>query len=88
MDDEDLMTDEDRNREYLRQHPAQELSLWMEWVQTVCRWRKIAPPTGREWDTLTANFHHGKMPVTSVDELEAMRLQPNVAIKPPVLRSA
>ena len=77
MDHEDTLTDEDRNREYLRQHPAQELSLWTDWVQTVCRWRKIAPPTGREWDALTANFYHGKMPVTSVDELEAMRLQPN-----------
>lgn len=77
MDDEDLLTEEDRNREYLRQHPAHELSLWMEWVQTVCQRRKIAPPTGREWDTLTAKFHHGKMPITSVEELEAMRLQPN-----------
>lgn len=77
MDHEDTLTEEDCNREYLRQHPAQELSLWMDWVQTVCRWRKIAPPTGREWDALTANFHHGKMPITSVDELEAMRLQPN-----------
>ena len=77
MDHEDTLTEEDRNREYLRQHPAQELSLWMDWVQTVCRWRKIAPPTGREWDKLTENFHHGKMPVTSVDELEAMRLLPN-----------
>jgi hypothetical protein len=80
MDDEDLMTEEDRNREYLRQHPAQELSLWMDWVQTVCRGRKIAPPTGHEWDTLTASFHHGKMPITSVDELEAMRKQPNTTM--------
>lgn len=80
MDDEDTLTDEDRNREYLRQHPAQELSLWVDWVPAVCRWREIAPPTGSEWDTLTAKFHHGKMPVTSVDELEAMRLQPNTGI--------
>ena len=73
MDNEDTLTEEDRNREYLRQHPAQELDLWMNWVLTVCQWRKIAPPTAREWDALTATFYHGKMPITSVDELEAMR---------------
>lgn len=87
MDHEDTLTEEERNREYLLQHPAQELSLWMDWVHTVCRWRKIAPPTGRELDTLTANFHHGKMPVTSVDELEAMRLQPNTTDDRPLVRS-
>lgn len=71
------MTPEDRNREYLRQHPAQELSLWMDWVQTVCGWKKIAPPTGREWDALTASWHHGKTPAQSVDELVAMRQPSN-----------
>lgn len=76
MENDDSLTEEDRNREFLRQHPAQELSLWMDWVQTVCRWRGIAPPTGREWDMLTANFHHGKMPVTTADELETMRQLP------------
>jgi hypothetical protein len=71
--DEDLMTEEDRSREYLRQNPAYELSMWQDWVLTVCGWRKIAPPTGREWDALTAKWHHNKMPVTSADELMAMR---------------
>ena len=36
------------------------------------------PPYG-----LTATFHHGKMPITSVDELEAMRKQPNTTIQRP-----
>ena len=76
QDDEDLMTDEDRNREYLRQHPAQELSLWMDWVQTVCGWKKIAPPTGREWDELTAKWFHGKTPAESAAELVTMRHEP------------
>lgn len=70
------MSDDDDD--YLRQHPAHELSLWMDWVGTVCGWRKIAPPTGREWDALTKQWSHGKMPVTSVDELQAMRKTPNV----------
>lgn len=74
--DEELLSDEDRNLEYLRQHPAQELSLWTDWVQAVCRWKKIAPPTGREWDALMATWRHGKTPAESVDELVAMRLQP------------
>lgn len=71
------MTLKDENRDYLRQHPAQELSMWMDWLGAVCGWKKIAPPTGREWDVLTANWSHGKMPVTSVDELQAMRNPPN-----------
>ncbi len=81
--DDDGTTDEDRNREYLRQRPALEMSMWMDWVQTVCRQRKIDPPTGQEWDRLMATFHHGKMPITSVDELEAMRKQPNTEIQRP-----
>lgn len=72
------MTPDEQNREYLRQHPAQELSLWMDWVQTVCRWKKVAPPTGREWDALTTKWAHGKAPVDSVDELVALRETPNV----------
>ena len=79
-DDEDLMTEEDRYREYLRQHPARELSMWQDWVLTVCGCRKIAPPTGREWDALTKRWEHGKMPVTSVDELEALRKTPNAEL--------
>jgi hypothetical protein len=75
MDDE-LMTDEDRDREYLRQHPAHELSLWKEWVLVVCNRRNMPPPTGREWDALTARWQHNKMPLESVDELEAMRKAP------------
>jgi hypothetical protein len=73
MQDDDTMTDDDRNREHLRQHPAQELSLWMDWVLTVCRWNHLEPPTVREWYSLTATWHHDKKPVTSVDELVAMR---------------
>lgn len=78
VDDDDLMTPEDRDREYLRTHPAHELSMWQSWVLTVCGWQKMPPPTAREWDALTAKWHHNKMPVTSVDELAAMRKTQNV----------
>ena len=68
------MSDEDTDsRECLRQHPAMEMSMWQSWVLTVCGWRKISAPTGREWDALMARWEHGKMPVTSVDELQALR---------------
>jgi len=67
------MSDDDSNREHLRQHRQQEYSLWADWVQTVCQWKKIAPPTGREWDALTAKWHHGKTPAESADELVSMR---------------
>lgn len=72
MDTEEL-TEEERNREFLRTHPAHEMSLWMDWVQTVCARRKMPPPTGQEWDMLTARWYHTKMPIESVDELAAMR---------------
>ena len=58
---------------YLQANPAYERSLWREWVVNVCSYRKIASPNGREWDSLMSNWHHGKMPVESVDELESMR---------------
>jgi hypothetical protein len=40
----------------------------------VCGWEKIAQPTSAEWQTLRSNFYSGKMPITSVDELKALRL--------------
>jgi hypothetical protein len=58
---------------YLQANPAYEMNLWQEWVVHVCRCRKLASPTGREWDSLMSNWHHGKMPIKSVDELESMR---------------
>jgi hypothetical protein len=67
------LDDEADSRDYLREHPAQEAALWMDWVLTVCRRRKMAPPTGVEWDTLMRQWHHGKAPLTSVDELQALR---------------
>lgn len=73
--DYDETTDEDRNREYLRQRPAYEMSLWQDWILTICKRRELAPPSGYEWDVLMANFHHGKMPVTSVEELVELRKQ-------------
>lgn len=69
----DLMGDEERSDEYLRQHPAQEVSLWQEWVLVVCRQRAMPVPTGPEWDELMKTWHHNKMPLTSVDELAEMR---------------
>ena len=68
--------EEDQSREYLRQHPSEELALWMDWVQVVCKHRSMSLPTGREWDALTKMWHHGKMPLTSADELETMRNTP------------
>lgn len=79
MNDEDLMTDEDRNRECLRQRPAYEMSPWQDWILTICKRRELAPPSGYEWDVLMANFHHGKMHITSVDELMEMRKTPNIS---------
>lgn len=70
---DDEMTPEDRDREYLRNHPARELALWQDWVQVVCDRLKMPPPTACEWDALTAKWHHNKMPITSADELVAMR---------------
>lgn len=69
----DELTPEDQEREYLRTHPAHELSLWQEWVLVVCKRRAMPPPTGLEWDAIMATWHHGKMPIASVDELAAIR---------------
>lgn len=69
----DEMSDEDRDREYLQEHPAYELSLWQDWVITCCHRLGMASPTAAEWDALTKNWYHGKMPLTSADELQAMR---------------
>lgn len=73
MDDESTTTDKDAQRQYLQERPALELSMWTDWVQTVCRWRNVAPPTAREWDLLTKVWVPGKMPLTSVEELQALR---------------
>ena len=58
---------------------AQELGLWQEWVLVVCNRMKMAPPTGREWDTLMLGWHPGKAPLASADELKELRAAtPNV----------
>jgi hypothetical protein len=71
-DDEEL-TQEQQNAEYLQQNPGIESGLWAEWVGVVCGWDKIAPPNTEEWTKLRANFYHGKAPVDSVAELKKMR---------------
>jgi hypothetical protein len=68
------MTLEEESAEYLQQNPEFECALWSEWVGVVCGWEKIAQPTSAEWQTLRSNFYSGKMPITSVDELKALRL--------------
>lgn len=73
--DDDEMTPEEENAEYMRQNPAAECGLWAEWVGVVCGWDKIDPPNTTEWQTLRDNFYSGKMPITSVAELKAMRLK-------------
>jgi hypothetical protein len=71
-DDEEL-TQEQQNAEYLRQNPGIESGLWAEWVGVVCGWDKIPTPTQEEWTKLRANFYHGKAPIDSVAELKKMR---------------
>ena len=78
------MTPEEENADYLQQNPAAESALWSEWVGVVCGWQKIAPPNTTEWQALKANFYSGKMPITSVDELKAMRLKPAPVQQEPV----
>jgi hypothetical protein len=70
---DDGRSEEDRDIEYLRQHPDHEKALWRDWVIEVCKRRKVPTPSGIEWVTLVGQWHHNKMPITSVDELEAMR---------------
>jgi hypothetical protein len=71
-DDEEL-TQEQQNAEYLQQNPDIESGLWAEWVGVVCGSDKIALPTQEEWAELRKNFYHGKAPIDSVAELKKMR---------------
>ena len=73
MHDDDAMTDEENSREYLRGHPATEMALWRDWVQTVCGWKKIEMPNAAEWSALSAKWYHGKAPADSAEELVSMR---------------
>ena len=73
MWDEEELTQEQQNAEYLQQNPALESSLWAEWVCVVCGWDKIDLPTQEEWTKLKENFYHGKAPIDSVAELKKMR---------------
>lgn len=72
-DDDEYLTPEDRDREYLRQNPALESSLWSEWVVVVCDRDKISRPTASEWDYLKSKFYSGKAPIDSVGELKELR---------------
>jgi hypothetical protein len=71
-DDEEL-TQEQQNAEYLQQNPHIESGLWAEWVGVVCGWDKISRPSQDEWSKLRSNFYHGKTPIESVAELKKMR---------------
>ena len=71
-DDEEL-TQEEQNAQYLQQNPHIESGLWAEWVGVVCDWDKIPHPSPEEWTKLRANFYHGKAPIESVAELKKMR---------------
>lgn len=66
-------TEEEIDLEYLKHNPTIEYVLWVDWVETVCGWRKIALPSPKEWEELRQNFRHNTAPVDSVNELEAMR---------------
>ena len=69
MENEEL-TQEEQNAQYLQQNPGVESRLWAEWVEVVCGWDKIPNPTPEKWIKLKVNFYHGKMPITSVAELK------------------
>jgi hypothetical protein len=71
-EDEEL-TPEEQNRQYLQENRHIESGLWAEWIGVVCGWDKIPNPTPEEWNKLKANFYHGKAPVESVAELKKMR---------------
>jgi hypothetical protein len=73
MWDDDDLTPEDQNDQYLRDNPGVESALWTEWVLVVCQWDNIPPPSSEEWDVLRSKFYHGKMPITSVAELKSLR---------------
>lgn len=68
---------EEQTADYLREHPAEECGLWMDWVLTVCRRKAMPAPTGAEWDALMKTWHHNKAPLESVDELLVLRSKPN-----------
>lgn len=76
MWDDDELTQEQQNLQYLQQNPCIESGLWAEWVGVVCGWDKIALPNSEEWAQLRANFYHGKAPIDSVAELKRMRANP------------
>lgn len=61
----------------MEQDSEHERALWVGWVQTVCRWKKIAPPSEREWGALTKSWCIGKAATESVAELVALRNTPN-----------
>jgi len=73
MWNDDELTPEEQDAQYLRDNPSVEGGLWAEWVEVVCGWEKIPTPTQEEWKKLRANWHSGKMPIISVDELKKMR---------------
>lgn len=71
--DDEYLTPEEQNANYLRSNPGLESSFWTEWVGVVCGWDKIDLPSPEEWTKLRANFYHGKAPIDSVAELKKMR---------------
>ena len=70
--DDEYLTPEEQNAQYLRSNPGMECGLWTEWVLVVCGWDKIDPPSSDEWGKLRANWYSGKAPVDSVTELKKM----------------
>ena len=71
--DDYYLTPEEQNAQYLRDNPALESSLWMEWVGVVCDREKIPYPSTEEWDYLKSRFYSGKAPIDSVAELKKKR---------------
>jgi hypothetical protein len=72
-DDDEYMTPEEQNAQYLRDNPDIERGMWREWVLVVCGWDKIDHPSPKEWELLYAKFYSGKAPINSVAELKKMR---------------
>jgi hypothetical protein len=71
--DDEYLTPEEKNAQYLRDNPVKEREMWREWVLVVCGWDQIDLPSQDEWEKLREKWYHNKAPVDSVAELKKMR---------------
>lgn len=67
--------DDEEESNYLENNPSFERGLWKDWVETLCRQKKVATPSPKEWELLTAKWYSGKAPLQSYNELNDIRTQ-------------